>query len=333
MEARPVTRTRGRGVGANVALAVLALLVTACFGSVPWMLSGSVPRFNAGESREARLPPSWSPLDEETRARCVEIAESAGGVSPLERAPVFFLLGSDLLGRSLLYRCLLGGAVSLGVGTLAALVSVVIGTVYGAAAASAGGRVDAVMMRIVDILYSLPSVLLIVLLAVASDAVVQRMGGIGPTGRQVVSLATLLVAIGGVSWLTTARVIRGQVLSLVNQPFVEGARAIGAGWARVFMKHLLPNLVGPIVVYATLAVPQAILQESFLSFLGIGVKAPVPSWGNLAADGLAELNPYRSHWWLLFFPCVLLAGTLLSLSLVGEWLRARLDPKSRERSS
>lgn len=333
MEARRVTKGRGAGVGVRLAIAMLALLVAACFGSVPWMLGGSEARYNAGESREARLPPAWSPLDDETRARCDAIAKEAGGVSPLQRAPVFFLLGSDLLGRSLLYRCLLGGAVSLGVGVLAALVSVVIGTVYGAAAASAGGRVDAVMMRIVDILYSLPSVLLIVLLAVASDAVVQRMGGLGPAGRQVVSLLTLLVAIGGVSWLTTARVIRGQVLSLVNQPFVEGARAIGAGWGRIFVRHLLPNLVGPIVVYATLAVPQAILQESFLSFLGIGVKAPVPSWGNLAADGLAELNPYRSHWWLLLFPCVLLAGTLLSLSLIGEWLRARLDPKSRERAA
>lgn len=295
------------------------------------LTGGEVARFNAGESREARLPPSWSPLDDETRERCDALARDAGGVSPLSRSPVFFLLGSDLLGRSVLFRCLLGGAVSLGVGILAALVSVVIGTVYGAAAAAAGGRVDAAMMRLVDILYSLPSVLLIVLLAVASDALVQRAGGLGPAGQQVVSLATLLAAIGGVSWLTTARVVRGQVLSLVNQPFVEAARAIGAGSGRVFARHLLPNLVGPIVVYATLAVPQAILQESFLSFLGIGVRPPVPSWGNLAADGLAELNPYRSHWWLLLFPCLLLAGTLLSLSVLGEWLRSRLDPKSRER--
>ncbi|MBL8762041.1 MAG: ABC transporter permease [Phycisphaerae bacterium] len=333
MDAARASIWRGAGGGVKLAVLLLALMVAACFAAVPWLLSGQPPRFNAGESREARLPPSWSPLDDETRMRCEAIAKQTGGVSPLSRAPVFFLLGSDLLGRSLLYRCLLGGAVSLGVGVLAALVSVVIGTLYGAAAASAGGRLDAVMMRIVDILYSLPSVLLIVLLAVASDAIVQRMGGLGPAGRQVVSLLTLLVAIGGVSWLTTARVIRGQVLSLVNQPFVESARAIGAGWGRIFVRHLLPNLVGPIVVYATLAVPQAILQESFLSFLGIGVKPPVPSWGNLAADGLAELNPYRSHWWLLLFPCVLLAGTLLSLSLIGEWLRARLDPKSRERRS
>lgn len=140
-------------------------------------------------------------------------------------------------------------------------------------------------------------------------------------------MVALLVAIGAVSWLTLARVVRGQVLSLKNQPFIEAARAMGASGSRIFIKHLLPNLVGPITVYATLTVPQAILQESFLSFLGIGVKPPMPSWGNLAAEGLTELNVHRSHWWLLAFPCILLGSTLLALNFVGEGLREAFDPR------
>ncbi len=149
--------------------------------------------------------------------------------------------------------------------------------------------------------------------------------------RLLLDVGTLLLAIGGVSWLTMARVIRGQVLSLKHQQFVEAARATGASASRIFLRHLLPNLVGPIIVYATLTVPQAILQESFLSFLGIGVKPPLPSWGNLAAEGLGELNGYRSNWWLLLFPCVLLGVTLLALNFVGEGLREAFDPKRSRR--
>jgi oligopeptide transport system permease protein len=134
-----------------------------------------------------------------------------------------------------------------------------------------------------------------------------------------------------VSWLTMSRVIRGQVLSLKSLPFIEAARALGIPPWRIFARHLLPNLAGPIIVYSTLTVPQAILQESFLSFLGIGVKTPLPSWGNLAADGLPELNPFQSNWWLLLFPCLLLGSTLLALNFVGEGLREALDPKRRKR--
>lgn len=306
-------------------------------------------------------------------------------------------------------RLLTGGGISLVVGLVAAMISVVVGTLYGSIAGWFGGRVDAVMMRVVDVLYGLPYVLLVVLLAVASESLVdefasrgraraawvnettQRVVGqaVGVTGRsrdEVLSMAwgtvpgivevekglratgrevmligettagaaivsmselavprrlispgtrtlldlgTLLFAIGGVSWLTMARVIRGQVLSLKARPFIEATRAMGAHPARIFVRHLLPNLVGPIVVYATLTVPQAILQESFLSFLGIGVKPPLPSWGTLASDGLSELNPYQSNWWLLVFPCVLLGLTLLAMNFVGEGLRRRLDPKGR----
>jgi len=149
--------------------------------------------------------------------------------------------------------------------------------------------------------------------------------------RRLFDVVVLLCAIGGVSWLTMARVIRGQVLSLKKLPFVEAARAIGVGPGGIFLRHLLPNLMGPIIVYTTLTVPQAILQESFLSFLGIGVKPPLPSWGNLAADGLSELNPYESNWWLLLFPCLRLGTTLLALNFVGEGLREAFDPKRSRR--
>jgi len=345
---------------------VLILMAVACLGSLPWTLGAvdeggaSIPRYNAGDPAQARVPPVWAP-----------------GHSPEEPS---FLLGSDLLGRSVLVRALTGGGISLGIGLAAAIVAVTIGTFYGAIAGYAGGVTEAVMMRIVDVLYGLPYILLVVLLAVASDAVidehitrskeragwmVERVGElsgrpiegiasaeawlsarpevrerlrtealseipprqISPAARAGLDVATLLIAIGGVSWLTLARVVRGQVLSLKNQPFFEAARAAGAGPRRLFLRHLLPNLVGPIVVYVTLTVPQAILQESFLSFLGIGVKPPLPSWGNLAAEGLSEVNPYKSNWWLLAVPSVLLAVTLLALNFVGEGLREALDPK------
>jgi oligopeptide transport system permease protein len=204
-------------------------------------------------------------------------------------------------------------------------VSVCVGTLWGAASAEAGGRTDGLMMRIVDVLYGLPTILLVVLIAVAADGALERSGiKPGPVARQAIDLVILIAAIGGLSWLTVARVIRGQVLSLKARPFMESCTAIGMGRARRFWLHLVPNLSGPIVVYAALAVPSAILSESFLSFLGLGVREPLPSWGNLAAAGLPELNPVVSRWWLLVFPCLLIALTLLSLNLVGDWVRDRL---------
>jgi ABC-type dipeptide/oligopeptide/nickel transport system permease subunit len=240
------------------------------------------------------------------------------------------LFGTDRLGRDVLVRCLAGGSISLGIGLCAAAISVIIGTIYGTISGYFGGRTDAVLMRIVDVLYGLPYILLVVLLSVAVDGVVERQGGdMSPGTRQVINLLTLLVAIGGISWLTMARVIRGQVLSLKQQPFMEACRAIGVPLHLQFTRHLLPNLLGPIIVYATLTVPSAILSESFLSFLGIGVKEPLPSWGNLAADGLNELNIVRSRWWLLLWPCLFVGMTLLALNFVGEGLREAFDPKRR----
>lgn len=247
-------------------------------------------------------------------------------------------MGTDLFGRSVLWRCLLGGAISLGIGACAALIAVGIGVSWGALAGYVGGRIDALMMRVVDVLYGLPYILLVVLVDLALQPVVSVVAGALPGIRAdaasgVADVVTLLVAIGGVSWLTMARVIRGQVLSLREQPFVEAARAGGAGPARILRVHLLPNLIGPIVVYTTLTVPQAILQESFLSFLGIGVQEPLPSWGNLASDGLSQLHALASgsssvDWWLLLFPCLLLGLTLMALNFLGDALRARFDPRS-----
>ena len=329
-------RPRSLGVTAWLGLAVVTVIFVACVGTLPYTL-GHVSddaqrpsdqarvapqrRFEATRLDQALLPPSWgrNVVDEHGVARP---ATEADGRVPRH------LLGTDLLGRDLLVRCLAGGGLSLAIGFSAACVAVLIGTTYGTVSGYLGGRFDAVMMRLVDILYGLPNILLVVLLAVAVDGILARAGReVSPAVRQVINVLTLLVAIGGVTWLTMARVIRGQVLSLKKQPFMEACRATGVSLRRQFLRHLLPNLLGPIIVYATLTVPSAILSESFLSFLGIGVKEPLPSWGNLAAAGLNELNVVRSRWWLLLWPCLLIAVTLLALNFVGEGLREALDPK------
>ncbi|MCW5757231.1 MAG: ABC transporter permease [Phycisphaeraceae bacterium] len=450
----PLTRSWAGMIG----MGFLSCMMLACLVSLFWTLrpapatypgvseGSGVPRYNAGSAEFGRLPPWWAvgeqsalrlnALVPEEAAQAVaqrfamteEAARLAsdGEVARAMREQWVYrgnrlalLLGTDVLGRSLLYRVLTGGGISLGIGLSAAFISVLIGTLYGAVAGYAGGKTDAAMMRVVDVLFGLPYILLVVLLAVASDAALEeyvnrqnareswergvisailqesgievddtarrlwRAQEFDPSGtliafpvrediarareraivagatsdaallngrvlnamalaarpprslqestRLVLDLVVLLVAIGGVSWLTMSRVIRGQVLSLKNLPFIEAARSAGAPTRRIFAIHLLPNLMGPIIVYATLTVPLAILQESFLSFLGIGVKPPLPSWGNLAADGLNELNPYQSQWWLILFPCLLLGATLLALNFVGEGLREAFDPKRGRR--
>lgn len=314
------------GRAGRIGATVLTFVLLACVATLPWSM-GSV---KSGETKLARyeasnlslnlLPPAWEALSDADAAR-IESARAAGHYVPGR------MLGTDRLGRDVFARLLAGGSISLLVGLSAAAIAVVVGTLYGSVAGAAGGRIDAVLMRLVDILFGLPSILLVVLLAVAVDGVIERRGADLPAvARQAINIATLLVAIGGVSWLTMARVIRGQVLSLRAKPFMEACRAIGVGAPRQFTAHLLPNLVGPIAVYAALAVPAAILSESFLSFLGIGVREPLPSWGNMAADGLGELNTVDSRWWLLVAPCLAIALTLVSLNFLGDELRERFDP-------
>ncbi|MFM8817100.1 MAG: ABC transporter permease [Phycisphaerales bacterium] len=302
---------------------VLAAIVAACVLSMPWSFGrvrvGEVegPRDAASNLQLNLQPPAWMRLDDDQRARR-DAAEAAG-----EYVPGRFL-GTDALGRDALARLLAGGIFSIAVGLAAASIAVTIGTLWGALAGYAGGRTDALMMRTVDVLYGLPSILLVVLLSVAAEGIAARLGGGSlPQGA---GILVLFVAIGGTSWLTMSRVIRGQVLSLRAQPFMEACRATGVPAHRQFMRHLLPNLVGPMVVYATLAVPAAILSESFLSFLGIGVREPVPSWGSLASAGLSEVNLVVSRWWLLAAPCAMIAATLVSLNFIGDSLRARYDP-------
>ena len=309
-----------------IGLLLLAIIGGGCLVGIPWAF-GSVDadglvrtRYEAQNLDLALLPPFWWHTSEEDREK-LKVQEASGAYVPTR------LLGTDRMGRDFFARCLAGGAISLAIGLASALIAVFIGTMYGAFSGWKGGRVDAVLMRLIDILFGLPYILLVVLLAVSVEGLMERDGlDLSSGARQVVNVLTLLVAIGGVSWLAMARVIRGQVLSLREQPFMEAARAGGVPAPRQFVRHLLPNLMGPIIVYATLAVPAAILSESFLSFLGIGVQDPLPSWGNLASNGLSELNTVESRWWLLLWPCLLIGTTLLALNFVGDHLKERFDP-------
>jgi oligopeptide transport system permease protein len=218
--------------------------------------------------------------------------------------------GTDELGRDAFARVIYGGRISLLVGVVATLVSLLIGVTWGATAGYRGGRLDEFMMRIVDILYSLPYIFLVILLLVFFSR----------------SLVMLFVALGLVQWLTMARIVRGQVLSLKQQTFVEAARALGADDARIIFRHIVPNTLGPVIVYTTLTVPAVILQEAFLSFLGLGVQPPAASWGTLVSDGARLLAFFP---WLVIFPGIALSLTLLCFNFLGDGLRDALDPQDR----
>ena len=220
------------------------------------------------------------------------------------------LLGTDKLGRDQLARLLFGGRVSLLVGLAATSVSLTIGVLWGSIAGYAGGRLDAMMMRIVDILYALPFTIFVILLMTVF-------------GRNFI---LLFVAIGAVEWLTMARIVRGQVLALKRQEFIEAAHAGGVSTAKIIRRHIIPNSIGPVIVYVTLTIPQVILIESFLSFLGLGVQEPYTSWGVLISEGAAQME---SAPWMLIFPAIFLATTLFCFNFIGDGLRDALDPKDR----
>jgi oligopeptide transport system permease protein len=225
-------------------------------------------------------------------------------------------MGTDIAGRDLLARVLLGGRISLMVGLISTLVSLLIGTAYGATAGYVGGRTDEVMMRIVDVLYSIPYMMVVIVL-------LALFGSRSPLGQ----LVLLFLALGAVSWLTMARIVRGQVITLKNQEFVLAARATGVRPIRIVARHLVPNTLGPVIVYATLTIPSVMLLEAFLSFLGLGVQAPLASWGSLAADGVQNIAVFP---WQLICPGVTMAVTLFSLNFIGDGLRDALDPQMRK---
>jgi oligopeptide transport system permease protein len=218
-------------------------------------------------------------------------------------------LGTDTLGRDLLVRILVGARLSLGIGLCATLVALTIGVTYGAVAGYAGGRVDGFMMRVVDIIYALPFTIFVILLTVFF-------------GR---NLVLLFVAIGAVEWLTMARIVRGQVQALRRMEFVDAARSLGFGTPRIVFRHMLPNILGPIIVYTTLTIPAVMLLEAALSFLGLGVQIPMSSWGTLIKEGAEKMEEF---WWLLVFPGTLFSLTLFSLNFLGDGLRDALDVRA-----
>jgi oligopeptide transport system permease protein len=225
-------------------------------------------------------------------------------------------MGTDNAGRDILARVLLGGRISLLVGITSTLVSLIIGTAFGATAGYLGGRVDEAMMRVVDVLYALPYMMIVIVL-------LAFFGNQSPFGQ----LILLFVALGSVSWLTMARIVRGQVMSLKSRDFVQAARATGVPPVRIVLRHLVPNALGPVIVYATLTVPSVMLLEAFLSFLGLGVQAPLASWGSLSADGIQNIAIFP---WQLLCPGLTMAVTLFSLNFIGDGLRDALDPQARK---
>ncbi len=279
------------------------------------------------------------------------LKEASGGafLAPMAKGGadgVRHWLGTDVNGQDLLYRVVSGARVSLGVGIAGALISLVVGTLYGMVSGFAGGRVDALMMRALDVIYSVPRILFIMIFIAALDPYLKdwldavrlgaqgrgwvwvegRVNGIIPYSR----ILVMIVSLGLVEWLTMARIVRGQVLVLRETTFVTAARAMGQRPWVILWKHLLPNLATVILTYLTLTIPAVVLDESFLSFLGLGIEAPAASWGSLLKDGAQAINPLESKWWLLVFPAGMMSLTLLALNFLGDGLRDAFDPKGGE---
>lgn len=246
--------------------------------------------------------------------------------APPSRAHPF---GTDLNGRDQLFRVLTGGRISLLVGACGAAVSLFIGTAWGLVAGYAGGKTDAAMMRFVDVLYSVPRLIFILIAINAFNAQLQAFAsGLGWEWLVGSSrIAILVLTLGVIEWLTMARIVRGQVLSLKSRQFITAAQVLGQSHANILLRHLLPNLGGVIMIYLTLTIPAVIIDESFLSFLGLGIQAPQASWGSLLSDGAGAINPLKSFWWLLVFPAAAMSGTLLALNFLGDATRDAFDPR------
>jgi oligopeptide transport system permease protein len=278
-----------RNRAAVISIVILAVIAVAAIVG-PWLLAYT---FFEQDYTVVSCAPDWWP---DTSVMC-----TAGGTH---------WFGTDSVGRDLLVRTLYGARVSLSVGLIATLVSLVIGVVYGAVAGFIGGRVDELMMRFVDVLYSIPYIFLVIILMVIFNR----------------NFFLLFVAIGAVEWLTMARIVRGQTLSLKQKEFIEAARAGGVGTFGIIWRHIIPNVLGPVIVYVTLTVPASILAESFLSYLGLGIQEPLTSWGVLISEGKDQMETAP---WMLLFPAAFMTVTLFCFNFIGDGLRDALDPKDR----
>ncbi len=271
--------------------------------------------------RDAGFPPDISPVSRLLIRARVQMFGSYSVPS---------ICGRDKMGRDLFSRIFWGARVSLIVGIVATFVSLIIGVTYGAISGYAGGWVDNLMMRLVDVLYSVPFIFIVIFLLtiLGQEEVKKQLAQYG-----INRITIFYVVVGMIYWLTMARVVRGQVLSLKNELYVESARAAGAGQARIVFRHLIPNVLSVVIVYLTLTIPRVMLFEAFLSFLGLGVQSPDVSWGLLAKDGIEVITPIRTYWWLVVFPSMAIGITLFALNFFGDSLRDALDPKMRDSGS